>query len=56
MVIKQIMLFYDMSKLTYCDRKGCTNKADTMGIVKEFENFQVEVNVCSNHFYELKKQ
>jgi hypothetical protein len=43
-----------MSKLTYCDRKGCTNKADTMGIVKEFENFQVEVNVCSKHFYELK--
>ena len=44
-----------MNKESYCDRKGCTNKADTLGIVKEFENFQVEVNVYSKHFYEFKK-
>ena len=45
-----------MDKETYCDRKGCTNTADIFGIVKEFENFQVEVYVCSEHFYELERK
>lgn len=54
--IQKQVLIYNMDKETYCDRKGCTNAADTFGVVKEFENFQVEVNVCSEHFYELERK
>jgi hypothetical protein len=55
-VIIQNIFTVNMFKEIYCDRKGCSNKADTYGVVKEFENFQVEVNVCSQHFYELKNK
>jgi hypothetical protein len=43
----------------YCDKKGCSNRAETLGIIKEFTSsdglnkWQVEVNVCSEHWHDL---